>query len=159
MAPTYDYDAEGLRPLDYGPIPKGDYRFIIAAVKEGVSGAMNTTFKITLLVDEKDFVGKEVPHSVTILPKDHKAAGMLIHFLKVIGEPYEGKLKINTDAWLGKRFVASVHIEEYPVGSGKFNNKLSGLRPVTDGVLVNEEVRKRAQNLIPRDESGEEVPF
>jgi hypothetical protein len=77
---------------------------------------------------------------VTFLPakqKDGKptpGAGMSIHWLKTIQQPWEGKFEVDSHAWIGAKFMGYVINEEY---NGKTKNKISEIKlyePKKDGV-------------------------
>lgn len=58
-----------------------------------------------------DNAGKSCIHNVIIYqPKSPsiKGIGITRHFLKCIGEPWEGDLNIDPDNWVGKQFKAEV---------------------------------------------------
>lgn len=78
------------------------------------------------VVDDEEFNGERVFHTVTFLPKDKPGAGMAIHFLKTIGEPWEGKFEVESGHWIGKRFMGYVINEEY---NGKTKNKITEIKP------------------------------
>lgn len=91
----------------------------------------------------------EVWHYVTFLPKENKGAGIPLHFLKTIGQPYEGQFDVNAKAWLGKKFLGNVIIAEY---NGKKNNKFDEISPY----------REDSAQLIENAEKAkedEEIPF
>lgn len=97
---------------------------------------------MTFAVNSGPYIGAAIPfHYVTFLPKDNKGAGMAVHFLKTIGQPYEGKYKVDHLKWRGKILKADVEEEEY---NGYINNKITAVEAV-------EEAKK--------EDVLEEVPF
>lgn len=144
----FDYDATGIEPSTQGSaklLPKGTYNFeIIEFVanngteypREGYTKEKNYP-KVDFLaevVDDSTYNGERVFHSVTFMPKDAKGSGMAIHFLKTIGQPYEGKIQPDSSKWVGQRFTGYVIEDEY---NGKKNNKISEVRlyePKKDGL-------------------------
>jgi hypothetical protein len=75
-----------------------------------------------------EFEGERLFHTVTFMPKDKPGAGMAIHWLKTIGQPWEGVFKVNSDAWVGADFQGYVVQDEY---QGKKKNKISEIRPIS----------------------------
>lgn len=144
----FNYDATDIEPTTGGQaklLPKRWFSFEILNFtsrdgvnypKEGFTKKNNYP-KIDFLaevVDDEEFNGERIFHSVTFMPKGKDGAGMAIHFLKTIGEPYEGQITPNADEWVGKRFMGYVIQDEY---QGKKNNKLGEIKlyePKKDGV-------------------------
>lgn len=86
------------------------------------------------VIDDEEYNGERVFHTVTFLSKERPGAGISIHFLKTIGEPWEGKFAVNSDNWMGKRFMGFVINEEY---KGKTKNKITEIKayePRKDGI-------------------------
>lgn len=86
--------------------------------------------KVDLLVqvvDNQEFDGERIFHSVTFLPKGKPGDGMAIHFLKTIGQPWEKKFQINSEDWVGQEFMGYVITDEY---KGKIKNKISEIKSV-----------------------------
>lgn len=119
------YNANGLDPDTggYTPAPEGTYNLIIRDVsekntkmKEDGSGGYPYIATKCEIDDQGEGFGKIVWHNVVFFPRDMKAAGMAVHFLKTIGEPYEGEFEVNEHNWIGKRFKAKVNIEKDPKG-------------------------------------------
>lgn len=85
------------------------------------------------VIGDPEYEGERIFHSVTFMPakgKDGKptpGAGMAIHFLKSIGQPWEGKLKVESADWVGSEFMGYVISEEY---QGKTKNKISEIKAV-----------------------------
>lgn len=136
-----DYDATGVEPTSQGQgklLPKQWFTFeIIEFVSnagnrypmEGFTKEKNYP-KVDFLcevVDDGEFKGERIFHTVTFMPKDKDGAGMAVHFLKTIGQPYEGKIKADPEAWIGEQFLGYPIIDEY---KGKKKNKLGEIKPV-----------------------------
>src|SRR5580692_11369909 len=131
----FDYDATGIEPSSQGQtklLPKAWYTFEVIEYTtndgsksyplEGYTKE-NKYPKVDLLVqvvDPGEFEGQRVFHTVTFMPKDKDGAGMAIHFLKTIGQPYEGKLKRDSGAGVGEQFMGYAIEDEY---KGKKKNK------------------------------------
>lgn len=139
---SFDFDSTGIVVEDKQFVkkllPKGNYdfeivKFISKAGKvyplEGTT--KNGDPKVDLLaqvINSAEFDGERIFHSVTFMPKDKQGAGMAIHFLKTIGQPFEGKISIDPAAWVGERFRGYVIEDEY---QGKKSNKIKGIEPMT----------------------------
>lgn len=150
----FDYDATGVEASSQGQsklLPKKWFNFqIIPFVTkdgskeyplEGYTKEKNYP-KVDFLaevIDDEEFNGERVFHSVTFMPKETDGkptpgAGMAIHFLKTIGQPYEGKIKPDAQAWVGSKFMGYAITDEY---KGKIKNKLGEIKvyePKKDGV-------------------------
>jgi len=136
-----EYDATGIQPSSQGQnklLPKRWFSFEII---EYTTNDRSKTYpmdgvtkehkypKVDILVEvigDSEFEGSRVFHSVTFMPKDKDGAGMAIHFLKTIGQPFEGKIKPNSQDWIGAKFDAYPVEEEY---QGKKKNKLGEIAP------------------------------
>lgn len=118
-------------------LPKGTYSYEIVEFvskagetypKEGKT--KNGDPKVDILCQVTtpgEFEGERVFHSVTFLPKDKPGAGMAIHFLKTINQPWEGKFQVEPNAWIGERFRGYTIEDEY---NGKKSNKIKGIEPI-----------------------------
>jgi hypothetical protein len=125
------YDATGVDASGGFPVieHKGwlPFRIIVATEGKSKSGDYQVTVDCACL--DARFKDYMVRHWVTFLPKDSKGAGMAIHFLKTIGEPYEGVLDIEPIRWERKLFIGKVEVSEY---QGKKNNKFTEIAPYKD---------------------------
>lgn len=91
------------------------------------------------VMNDGEFKGERLFHSVTFLPAKKPdgtptpGAGMWVHFLKTIGQPFEGKIKIDPTQWVGAEFSAYVIQDEY---KGRIKNKIGEIKPIKkdDGV-------------------------
>jgi hypothetical protein len=96
-------------------------------------------------VDEGEYLGERIFHTVTFLPKENAGAGMAVHFLKVINQPFEGKVAVTPANWVGERFMGFCTIDEY---QGKKRNKFGEIKACE---FKNPEVQKAAKN--------DDIPF
>jgi len=103
------------------------FRIIVATPGESKNGNYQVTVDAACL--DPKFKDYTVRHWVTFLPKDQKGAGMALHFLKCIGEPYEDIIDVEPMNWERKTFMGKVEISEY---QGKRNNKFSEISPIKD---------------------------
>lgn len=153
----FDFNAMGIDPDSKGTakvLPKGWYDLEIV---EFVSKAGDTYPKdgrtknndpmvniLCQVVHNEEFDGERVFHTVTFLPAKSPGAGMSVHFLKTIGQLYEGQFKVDSSQWVGAEFSAYVIQEEY---NGKIKNKIGEIRPLGD---VKAELAKAAKtNDVP----------
>lgn len=136
----FDFNATGIDADSKGTskvLPKGWYNL---EVVEFVSKAGDTYPKdgrtkngdpmvniLCEVTDEGEFQGERVFHTVTFLPKGNPGAGMSVHFLKTIGQPYEGQFKVDSTQWVGAEFMGYVVQEEY---KGKVKNKIGEIKPI-----------------------------
>ena len=145
----FDYDATGIEPTNQGQqklLPKRWFSFEIIpfVTKDGSKEYPMEGFtkeknypKVDFLaevIDDEEFNEERIFHSVTFMPKGKDGAGMAIHFLKTIGQPYEGAIKPDAQAWVGAKFMGYAITDEY---KGKTKNKLGEIKlyePKKDGV-------------------------
>jgi hypothetical protein len=146
MAP-FDFDGTGIDPDSKGTnrlLPKRWHSLEIVEFQsragetyplEGFTKNKDPMVNILCeVVDDPEFEGERVFHTVTFLPKDKPGSGMAIHWLKTIGQPWEGKFSVDSKAWVGERFMGYIINEEY---NGKMKNKISEVKlyePKKDGV-------------------------
>ena len=139
----FDFDATGVvvdekKSFEKKILPKGSYNFKIIDFlsKSGKQYPCEGTTKngdpkVDILVEVTnpgDFKEERLFHSVTFMAKDKPGAGMSVHFLKTIGQPYEGKVAIDPKAWIGAEFKGYVIEDEY---QGKKGNKIKSIEPVS----------------------------
>lgn len=139
---SFPYDATGIKvdekqTFEKKLLPKGTYEFEIVEFmskagdtypKEGTT--KNGDPKVDILAEvttEGEFKGERVFHSVTFLKKDAPGAGMAIHFLKSIDQPWEGKFEVTPSNWVGQEFRGYVIQDEY---QGRKSNKIKGIEPI-----------------------------
>lgn len=81
------------------------------------------------VINDPEFSDERIFHTVSFLPKDNKGAGMAIHFLKTIGQPWEGKFSVVPKNWVGRQFKGYIVQDEY---LGKTKNKIGEIKPISD---------------------------
>lgn len=97
----------------------GKYELLITKVEEKKSKNGSPMVNVTCEVqNNEEFNGAKVFHNVTFLPKDKPGSGMSTHFLKTIGQPWEGAIEVNPDAWVGEDFIAKISTREYDKKDG-----------------------------------------
>jgi hypothetical protein len=113
----HKYNSDGAEmPQDSFVIPEGEYIMRIVKATEGQSKSGDYQVTCNLAVVEGEKKGFKVNyHRVTFLDpkKNPQAAGMSIHFLKTIGQPWQGEYEINPGFWEGKCFLAYLVLNDY----------------------------------------------
>lgn len=139
--------------INSGPtiFPEGDYVLRIVKAELGVTGKGDDKVTVDFEVAEGDLKLESIGwHVVTFFKdKEHKAAGMAFHFLKCIGEPWEGDFEVDERNWIGKRLKAHVAMEVATQGKhvGKKFPKIKWVEPLVGGAGESSAVKE------------EEVPF
>lgn len=114
---SFNYDATGIEITgNFTPAPPGKYNLVIKECKEKVTKNGDPMVSALCEIDDAGWLGTRVWHNVSFLGKDEtgkprKGAGMAVHFLKVIGESWEGNFEVNCESWVGKRFRAQLKVE------------------------------------------------
>lgn len=173
---SYRYDSRGIQPRAAGVfklLPPGRYLVEIVTYEERQTKNKDYCVVIDVKVIKPNVVN-DVPvfgelikfHYITFLPPDSKGAGIAIHFLKSIGEPWEQAedLDIEPSRWVGKVFVAKVGIDKYETGDGKERQKnvIETVEPyelaagVTNGSSA--PPPSTVQRAAPKS-TDEEIPF
>ena len=150
---AFKHDYTGVKEFGEGfdPIPEGDYNFIITKTKESKTNSGDNMVNATCKVADGTNAGRLVWHNVVFLPKEHKAAGMSKHFLKVIGQPFEGVVEVDPEAWEGAEFRAHVKIVDY---KGKLKNEIDEVYDAETTALNSE-----GRPLAGENDPSEEAPF
>jgi hypothetical protein len=132
------YDGTGVEASEGFPLITEEawfpFRVITATMgKSKNKDPMVTVDTVCLSPKWKDF---PIRHWVTFVPKDKPGAGIALHFLKCIGQPYEGVIDIKPEAWERKTFMGKVTISDYENKNGekKKNNKFSSISPISETV-------------------------
>lgn len=94
------------------PAPEGIYTLKIADTTEKVTKNNDPMISVRCEIDDTgEWLGTTVWHNVTFLAdKSRRGAGMSIHFLKQIGEPWEGEFDVIPENWKGKFFRAKLKV-------------------------------------------------
>ncbi len=110
------YDATGINPdaTSFELLPEGKYTLRITKAEETQSKKGNFMAKLECeVINNPDFNGRKIFHNVTFLNPQDKGAGMSVHFLKTIAQPWEGKIEIDIPSWEGAQFVATLGKSSY----------------------------------------------
>ena len=152
---SFNYNGRGVKPWSGGSflIPAGRYRLKIVDTTEGKSkkGDPMVTVDFKVVGGEQEGKGLRF-HNVTFFGRDGDGlalpgSGIAVHFLKTIGQPWEGdSYEVNHIKWRGKEVIAEVIEDEY---NGKVNNKIKEVFPVG----------KETASEKTEAEKLEEVPF
>lgn len=95
-------------------LPDGIYELQITDAKEGKSKAGDIMVNVTCeVINNNEFNGAKVFYNVTFMPKEKPGAGMSTHFLKTIGQPWDGAIIVEPDNWVGEQFKAKIGTREY----------------------------------------------
>lgn len=145
-------DAEGGFPII---TEEGWFPFRIVAATEGQSKNGDYQVVVDAVCLDAKWRDYGVRHWITFLPKEQKGAGMALHFLKVIGQPYEGVFDIEPKNWERRMFMGKVIVSTY---EGKKNNKFAEIAAMKkdDDDPFGSAV-KGAMNVQAPTESG--IPF
>lgn len=150
----FDFDATGIDPDAKGTnklLPKRWFNLEIVAFlskagdeypKDGrtKNGDPMVNILCEVIDDTEEFNKERVFHTVTFLPAKRAdgtatpGAGMPVHFLKTIGQPWEGAFKVNSAEWVGAKFMGYIIADEY---KGKVKNKIGEIKayePKKDGI-------------------------
>lgn len=132
---SFSYNGTGVRPSG-SCVPAGDYLLKVVDTEEGKSKKKDDgsggDYQVTVhfKIADGPYKGRSIKfHRVTFLPKEHKAAGIAVHFLKTLGQPWEGVFTVDHAAWRGQLVQAKVTEEEY---NGYINNKVAWVNPAED---------------------------
>lgn len=126
----FNYDASGIEEDRFtrSVLPAGWYELKIVEANEKTSSKGDNMVSTKCMVAEPfEYAGRHVYHNVTFLDKGSKGAGMAIHFLKCIGEPYENSFQVNAHRWIGKRFRAKVIEAKF---DGRPKNEIKEVSPM-----------------------------
>lgn len=147
----FDYSDENIdtpKGKSYEPVPAGDYWLEIMECDPRTTKNGDPMVNVMFEIRNGQHDGRKVWTNITFF-KDHtnKGAGIALHFLHCIGEPYTGKFKVDIMNWIGKRTKAALDIETY---EGKRRNKVKWF--ITD-------LPNGAAKEAEKDPFDEEVPF
>jgi hypothetical protein len=134
------YNATGidLSNQSFEPLPDGKYILKITKAEEAESKNGNLMARLECeVINNADHNGRKVFHNVTFLEPDAKGAGMAIHFLKTIGQPWEGQIEIDIPNWVGARFLGTLAKASYTstkTGQLVHKNEIKKVEPDPDWI-------------------------
>lgn len=131
----FNWNAGGQEPMDFSPMKPGKYKVCVVEVKPSVSRNGDNMIEAHCVVDQEEGKGRHIWHRVTFIKEGKPGAGIAVHFLKTIGQPFDinADFKVKPKEWLGKRFLATVINDSYTNPTTmevKVNNKISGVEPL-----------------------------
>jgi len=117
----FPYTSKGIQDNQVGkfaPLPVGIYTFRIVETDEKMTKNNDPMVNLKLEVADKnsEYEGKTVWHRVVFPKKDPVTnvfpqwAGIGIHFLKTISEPWENDFIVTPESWVNKIFKAKTKI-------------------------------------------------
>lgn len=106
----FNTDFDGVEENYFKPIPEGKYNLRIKSAIEKKSSKGDDMVVVDYEIMDGPFIGEEIRfHYVVFFKnKETKGAGMSKTFLRVIGEPYEGRVSVNPEKWIGRCLTAKV---------------------------------------------------
>ena len=133
-------------------LPDGPYDFQITDIKEKTTKNGDPMVNVTCeVINSSEYNGKKVFMNVNFLQTGKPGAGMSTHFLKSIGQPWEGAVTVDPDNWVGEQFKARVETREY-VKTDKTKGKANDIKDIEEiGQFASPEVAKAAKT--------DDVPF
>lgn len=149
----YSGDSTGIDPDKpaFELIPEGEHTFRIKKAK--ASKSKKGYFMVECeceVINDIELIGKTVRHYVTFVPSDSKGAGIPIHFLKVIGQPWEGKYDVTVANWEGCTFLGDV-------GHEPFVSTKSGKTLMSAKISNVDYLEPLAKNV--KEKNDDDIPF
>lgn len=158
---SFDFNATGIDPDSKGTsklLPKRWFDFEIVSFiskagdeypKDGKTKNGDPMVSILCeVINDDEFNGERVFHAITFLKAGTPGAGMSVHFLKSIGQPWEGAFKVDSAQWVGAEFKGYVITDEY---KGRTKNKFGEIKAM--------EVAETRNPDIVKAEKEDSVPF
>lgn len=148
---AFRIDTKGIPPAGgFEPIPPGKYILRIVSAMEGYAKSSGKPQVVVgFEVEEGPYRGRKILfHRVTFLGKDIngiplKGAGIAIHFLHTIGEPYDdANTEVNPQNWIGKTLLATIECKED--FNGNMRNNIKFVDPISDLGAIN--VKNQTEN-------------
>lgn len=137
---SFQYNASNVKPTSGGfaPLPKGKYLLQIEAAAEKRSKNGDPQVVVTFKVRDSRFNGRRIRfHNVTFLPEEAEGSGIAIHFVKSIGEPWQGQLVVEPTRWIGKLLWG--HVDQKPDDRGNVWNVVKDVEPYQDTKIAGQE--------------------
>jgi hypothetical protein len=117
---AYKINTTGVQSSDgsnFEPIPDGQYLVQIVDFKERQTKNGDPMIAAQMEIVDGDHQGRVIFDNIIIpLGPESKAWGIMgrtKHFLHCIGEPHEGEIDIDPEAWIGRRVKIESHQETY----------------------------------------------
>lgn len=158
---AFRIDAKGIPESGgYSPVPPGKYILqIISAIEGFAKNSGKPQVVVGFKIAEGEHQNKKILfHRVTFLGKDENGmpmpgAGIAIHFLHSIGEPYEdANTTVEAQRWIGKTLMGTIEVK--PDFNGNLRNNVKFVDPLPLPLLP------QAEHLpVGHSEDTEEIPF
>lgn len=145
-----NYDGRGVNPSggNRTPFPKGEYDLRIISAEAGYTKNNDQKVTVNFKVADGPYAGREIRyHTVTFLSKESAGAGMTLHFLKCIGEPFEGEFAWDEARWVGRLLRANVGIE--PDNQGREWNRVVDILDTPESMKVKNAAHAAAPVEVP----------
>jgi len=123
---------------NFSLLPAGNYDLQITDTEERKTKNLDPMVNVTCeIINNPEFNGKTVFHNVSFIPKDKPGAGIASHFLKCIGQPWEGAIEVNPENWMGAKFKAKIGEREYVKRDGTKvkANDIKTIKPFDEDTL------------------------
>jgi len=117
----HNYTGTQERRGGFLPMPEGEYVLTLTDTKTSKTKNGDPMVNVTFEVTGGEYDGRKVWHNVCFLPKENKGAGISKHFLKAIGQPFEGEVDVEPNDWRGAAIKAHLIITQY---NGKDKNEI-----------------------------------
>ena len=144
---SFPYSSEGIEANQgYEALLPGEYVLKIENAEERITKNGDPMVVVDYVVAGGPQTGRKIRfHNVVFLGKDEtgkakKGSGMAIHYLKTIGEPFEGEFIVDPPVWLGKKLLAVL-----------------GQEKGTDGIVRNNV--RFVKSIMGQQQKEDEVPF
>ena len=156
-----EVDMDGVPMETFTLLEKGDYLFQVVEAEEKTSSKGNPMAEITF---EEDKTGKKIK-DYFVFNDNEICLSKIKRFLSFIGQPFDGKLKINVKDWIGERVMGNVYIDTYTKDNGE-ESKSNKIRyysaykakgQANAGASMADDIRGRS--AVNAEETTEEIPF
>lgn len=135
---SFDYDGTGVKPQqagEYELIPEGWYLMKVDQIESvgQTKEKKDPLVTVNLKIEGGEYKGRTIKyHNVAFLPRKEAGAGIAIHWLKSIGQPWEGKFKISPKAWIGGMFYGQVKTKKKLNEDDKVYNEVKAILSCDD---------------------------
>jgi len=145
----FRYNASGIKEQgSYPLLEKNRYILKIESAEQTQTKKGYPMVTVNFVVQYGDYAGWRIKyHNVVFLPADSSGAGISIHFLKTIGEPYKGDFDVNPQNWIGKLLIGLV--EQEPDLKGILRNVVKAVEPYEDIIKPKQE----SQEFLSQEEA------
>lgn len=140
----FEYNVPGIEMStgSYKPLPPGKYIAQIEFAEEGITKNGDRKITVDYKIIDGSYSGRTVRyHDVCFFglgedKKPKKGAGISLHYLKSIGEPYQPPITVDEKKWIGKKLV--INLNQELTTTGKLINKVKFVNPLETEVTIDE---------------------